>query len=117
MLKIDLPEGGEAFATLVKPLGSSVQHPEVFSKPILSRSHLPYPKTIDWDLLLLSIRLKAREWKYLSEGYKGRDWFVGIWTGVSPAPAHGGQGMTLEIPSPMVEEGGYSPDEFVPGLP
>ncbi len=117
VLKMDLPEWGEAFAILVKPLGSLVQRPKVFLKPILPRSHLPYPKTIDWDLPLFSIKLKAREWKYLIERYKGRDCFVGIWTGVSPALAHGGWGMTLKIPSPMVGKGSYSPDEFVSGPP
>jgi hypothetical protein len=117
VLKMDLPEWGEAFAILVEPLGSSVQCPKVFSKPILPRSHLPYPKTIDWELPLLLIKLTAREWKYLIEGYKGRDWFVGIWTGVSPAPAHGGWGTTLGIPSLMVGKGSHSPDKFVLGPP
>ncbi len=53
VLKMDPPERGEAFAILVKPSGSSVQRTKVFSKPVLPRSHLPYPKTIDWDLPLL----------------------------------------------------------------
>ncbi len=95
VVKMVFPETGEGFAILVKPLGSLVKRPKVFSISILSRQSLPYPVMIDWDLPLTLFKFKAREWKFLIKENKGSSWFASLWMGVDPtrpSPA-------LEIPS------------------
>jgi hypothetical protein len=67
--KMDLPKIGVAYTILVKPFGSSVQQPKVFSLPILLKDHLPFPKMIQWDIPLTTFKFKARDWKYLIEEY------------------------------------------------
>ena len=47
VIKMDLPEKGSVFAIQVKPSGSLVVHPKVFSLPILREDQLPYPQSID----------------------------------------------------------------------
>ena len=98
VVKMAFPEAGEGFAILVKPSGSVVKRPKIFSLPILARVALPYPQTIDWDLPLTSFKFKAREWKFLIEEYKGVAWFASLWMGghsITPPPA-------LQIPSPRM---------------
>ena len=41
VIKMDLPEKGSVFAIQVKPSGSSVVRPKVFSLPILRENQLP----------------------------------------------------------------------------
>ena len=112
VVKMGFPENGDGFAILVKPSGSTVKRPKVFSLPILARSSLPYPVTIDWDLPLTSFKFKAREWKLLIEEYKGASWFASLWIGGPLPPSLS----ALEIPSPRLGEG-FGPDEFENNLP
>ncbi len=81
VIKMDLPEKGSVFAIQVKPSGSSVVHLKVFLLPILCEDQLPYPHLIDWALPLTIFRFKAREWRFVIEGYKGSGWFAALWTG------------------------------------
>jgi len=76
VVKMDLPEIGVAYAILVKPSGSLIQRPKVFSLPILLKDHLPFPETIQWEIPLTTFKFKAREWKYLIEEYRGATWFA-----------------------------------------
>ncbi len=79
--KMDLPKKGSVFAIQVKPSGSLVVRSEVFSLPILHKNQLPYLQLIDWALPLTTFRFKAREWRFVIEGYKGLGWFAALWTG------------------------------------
>jgi hypothetical protein len=117
VMKMDLPDRGEAYAILVRTLGSSVQHPKVFLLPILLKTDLPFPETIKWDLPLLSFNFKTRERKLFIKAYQGSSWFALVW---SHAIKRGGledQPSTLEIPSPRIGKGGYSSEEFLDESP
>ena len=66
VLKMELPDqGGKAFVIPVKSSGSTVKRPKVFSRPILVQADLPY-NVLDegWDGALVSLKLRAREWKF-----------------------------------------------------
>jgi hypothetical protein len=56
VIKMDLPKKGSVFAIQVKPSGSSVVRPKVFSLPILRENQLPYPQSIDWGLPLTTFQ-------------------------------------------------------------
>jgi len=87
---MEFPKTGDCFAILVKPSGSTVKKTKIFSLPILLGAILPYPASIDWDLPLTSFNFKAREWKFLIEGYKGLSWFADLWMGgISSRPLAG----------------------------
>ncbi len=111
VIKMELPKDGSGYAILVKPSGSLVQRPKVFSQPVLLKAHLPFPKTIEWDLPLLSFKFKVREWKLFIEAYKGPSWFLVSWSWAN-ALGLGDQPSPVEIPSPRMGTGGYSPEEF-----
>jgi hypothetical protein len=115
VLKMDFPEIGVTYAILVKPSRSSVQRPKVFSLPILLKDHLPFPKTIQWDIPLTTFKFKAREWKYLIEEYQGPTWFAECWMR-DRAPRDGDSPTALEIASPRIGRGGYSPENSRIGL-
>jgi len=83
VIKMDLPEKGSLFAIQVKPSGSSVVRPKVFALPILRENQLPYPQLIDWALPLTTFRFKAREWRFVIEGYKGSGWIAAL---ITPLP-------------------------------
>jgi hypothetical protein len=63
---------------------------------------------IQWDIPLTTFKFKARDWKYLIEEYRGPTWFAECWIrdrdGIRPT--------SLQIPSPRMGRGGYSPEEF-----
>ncbi len=105
VVKMYLPESGEAYAIFVKSSGSTIQRPKIFSLPILLKADLPYPKTIEWDLLLLSFKFKAREWKLFIKAYQGPCWFALVW---ARANERGPQEhpLSLEIPQYV----GHTPD-------
>jgi len=109
VIKMDLPEKGSVFAIQVKPSGSSVVRPKVFSLPILRENQLPYPQSIDWALPLTTFRFKAREWRFVIEGYKGSGWFAAIWTGYTSSSQAGDRPPPLEIPFSMMAEWGPPP--------
>jgi hypothetical protein len=108
VIKMDLPKNGDVFAILVKASGSSVKRPKIFSLPILLKTRPPYPETIDWDLPLTSLKFKAREWKYLIEGYKGPEWFENL----STHPLTTERLPALEIPSRTMGRGWFPPKDF-----
>jgi hypothetical protein len=108
VIKMDLPKNGDAFTILVKASWNSVKRPKIFSLPILLKTWLPYPETIDWDLPLTSFKFKAREWKYLIKGYNDLEWFVNL----STFPLTTEQLPALEIPSPTMGRGGFPPKDF-----
>ena len=110
---MDLPEKGSMFAIQVKPFGSSAVHPKVFSLPILRKDQLPYLQSIDWALPLTTFRFKAREWRFVIEGYNGSGWFAALWTGSSSSSQAGDRPPPLEIPFSMMAMSGYPPEDFV----
>ncbi len=112
VVKMGFLEAGDGFAILMKPSGSTVNRPKIFSLPILARASLPYPVTIDWDLPLTSFKFKAREWKLLIEEYKGASWFASLWMS-GPLPT---SLVALDIPSPRLGEG-FASDELENNLP
>ncbi len=73
VVKMELPEQGEAFAISVKSSGGKVQRPKIFLLPILRRADLPYPETVKWDIPLLSLKFRARDWKFVIEAYPGAE--------------------------------------------
>ena len=116
VLKMELPASGiRAFAIPVKSSGSTVKRPKIFSLPILPKDQLPYDVILPygWDETLLTLRLRAREWKFFIEAYGGRDWLIQLWerkTGtprgkVTPPPS-------VNIPSPRMGRGGFPSDDF-----
>jgi hypothetical protein len=76
VIKMDLPKSREAYAIFVKSSGITIQRPKIFLLPIFLKADLPYPKTIKWDLPLLSFKFKAREWKLFIKGYQGPCWIA-----------------------------------------
>ncbi len=76
VVKMDLPDQGEAYAILVRASGSSVQCPKAFLLLILLKADLHFSKTIKWDLPLLSFKFKVREWKLFIKAYQGSSWFA-----------------------------------------
>ncbi len=97
VVKMDLPESGEAYAIFIKSSGSTIQCPKIFLLPILLKADHPYPKTIKWDLPLLSFKFKAREWKLFIEAYQVPCWFALVWACANePSPQE--RPLSLEIP-------------------
>ena len=89
VVKMDLPEQGEAFAISVKSSGGKVQRPKVFWLPLLRRADLLYPETIEWDIPLLSFKFRARDWKFVIEGYPGTEPLARAYSlGREDAPQH-----------------------------
>jgi hypothetical protein len=80
VVEMDLLDQGEAYVILVRTSGSSVQRPKVFLLPILLKADLPFPKTIKWDLPLLSFKFKVSKWKLFIEAYQGSSWFALVWS-------------------------------------
>jgi hypothetical protein len=98
-------------------LGSSEQHPKVFLLPILLKADLPFPKTIKWDLLLLSFKFKVREWKLFVKACQGSSWLALIWSRAIESGGLEDQPSTMEIPSPRIGKGGYSSEDFLAKSP
>ena len=77
VLKMTLPPQGGVFVIPVVASNSTVKCPKMFSSPILPQASLPYNVfNKGWDATLSTIRLRAREWKFLIEAYPGEVWIV-----------------------------------------
>ncbi len=99
VLKMSLLNQGEVFAIPVNASRSLVKRPKIFSTPVLPQDNLPYAIfNKGWDEMLTTIRLMAREWKYLIEAYPGELWMVNSYFN---AKGRGGGGNLpkLSIPS------------------
>ncbi len=107
------PRKAAFFAIQVKPSGSSVVRSKVFLLPILHKNQLPYQQSIDWALPLTTFRFKAREWRFVIEGYKGLDWFAASWTGSTSSSQAGDCPPPLEIPFSTMAMSGYPLEDFV----
>ena len=90
-----------------------VVRPKVFSLPSLCKNQLPYPQLINWALPLTTFRFKAREWRFVIEGYKGSGWFAALWTGSTSSSQAGDCSPPLKIPFSMMTMIGYPPEDFV----
>jgi hypothetical protein len=121
VVKMELLEQGEAFAISVKSSGGKVQRPKNFLLPILRRAELPYPETIEWDIPLLSLKFRVRDWKFVIEVYPGAEQLARAYSrSGGDAPEHpplrveiplGGPSHTEELipPSEEVEPVASSP--------